>query len=76
MARGFASAVLASFKVNDQITIRYADELAMALHKADAAPRHESNAISRKGEGGPLRRWGWRLPGDPHSRQIQLEINP
>jgi hypothetical protein len=33
-----APEVLARFKVNDQITIRYADELATALRKVEDAP--------------------------------------
>jgi hypothetical protein len=48
-----APEVLGSVKINEQITIRYADEVAMALRKVeDAPPANSGNAMEREETGG------------------------
>jgi hypothetical protein len=45
--------VLARFKINDQITIRYTDELAKAIRKVeDAPPANQGNVLEREETGG------------------------
>ena len=44
--------VLAQVKVNDQITIRYADELATALRKVAEAPPANGSSLEREETGG------------------------
>jgi hypothetical protein len=48
-----APEVLGSVKINEQITIRYADEVAMALRKVeDAPPANSGNVMEREETGG------------------------
>jgi hypothetical protein len=51
-----APEVLGRVKINEQITIRYTDELAMALRKVgDAPPANKGNVLEREETAGPAR---------------------